>query len=129
MTRSIRSAVLSLVLAVSGILGLQAVTAGPASAATTTTYTSYCFKHTNGSAYTNNPVYAQVYWNGQWVNIGSATSNLAGCGAFWMPANRYVRVMAYLRLPNYVFQGFTNWGTTPYYGGGSLNLGTGWVNS
>ena len=43
-----------------------------------------------------------------------------------MPNYSVVRVQAYLRLANSVFAGYTDWGAT--YGGGSLNLGTAWVN-
>lgn len=94
----------------------------------TTTHTTYCFRYANGSGpYRNNDVFAQRYVNGQWVQIGHARTNVNGCGAFSMPPNSYVRVMAHVRLPNAVFRGYTNWTLTPVNGGGSANLGSGWV--
>jgi len=127
MRRTISKLAVIATLALATVSAVALGTASPASAAVNDTYTTYCFRHPNGAAWTNYPVYAQMYVNGQWVQIGQSTSNINGCGAFWMPANRYVRVMAYLRLGNAVFRGYTNWGLTPYYGYGTLNLGTGIV--
>lgn len=113
-------------LALGAVAGIAAIAPEPAAAAGTT-HTSFCFKHTNGAAWGGRPVYAQQWYNGQIYQIGSTTTNNNGCAAFWMPNYAVVRVQAYLRLANSVFAGYTNWGAT--YGGGSLNLGTAWVNS
>jgi hypothetical protein len=117
-------------LAVAGALAVATVGVGaagtPASAsAAATTYTSFCFKHSNGAVWGRKPAYAQKYINGLWYDIGSTTTNIYGCDAFYMPANSYVRVRAYLRLANTVYMGATTWITTPPYGGGSYSLGTG----
>ena len=112
-------------LALGAVAGVAAVAPAPAMAAGTT-YTSFCFKHTNGAAWGGRPVYAQQYYNGQIYEIGSTTTSNNGCAAFWMPNYAVVRVRAYLRLANSVFAGYTNWAVTY---GGSLNLGTAWVNS
>jgi hypothetical protein len=119
------AALAAVALAVLSITG--ATRPAPASAAAVT-YTSFCLKHTNGSAW-HETVYAQAYYAAGWTTIGTSTGGYYGCGAFWMPANTYVRVTGSLWVGRVFFSGATGYALTPRYGGGSVNLGTGWISS
>lgn len=104
--------------------GFSAAIAVPASAAGAV---SYCFKHTNGAAYTYD-TYLQLQWNGNWYTVQNMGRSVNGCSSFSITGswqNYPARMLASYSIPGRSYAGTT---AVAPAGWGSYNLGTGWVN-
>lgn len=120
-----------LALAATAIAFLGGVLA-PASPAHAASSLSFCFKWSNGTAYSRQPVYLMSWSGSRWVSERKGATGSNGCGTFSsVRTDRYTTVKAYVVFGDANI-GLSIWeGWAPYYanpGRGSVSLGTGWVS-